>query len=774
MPYVIVTTRDLAPAFAPLAAWKTRTGLPADVVTVEAIAADPTIPGNDLPEKIRSFLRRAHENWHTRWVCLGGHVTEVPARGTYMRRGEHSAAGNISDLYFGDVLPENGADEADVEVYNWNGDGDGKFGELKDGMDLLPEMYVARLPFRTGDQVKDYLKKYFAYVQGKEAEAMGRALVIGAEEFGKRQESLAEELKKLGAGKDAVVDTLVEVPVPKIVEEIDKGFGILDIFGHGCPHHMWLGEKRSHFGVKQIRTLANGLKCGIVYSQGCSANDYRKWESMGVAFLVHPKGGAVAYTGYTATSFGSPVNRAFYELVWSGAFPQIGRAMAEAKKRMIGDRWMVEYLNTLGEPEMWVWTAKPETMKVEGDLKAGLPLTLRVLGPDDAPVKGARLCLAGKGLYLAGESDDKGVVRLSGAAPAGRVQVFAMAQNRTPFEGSLRVERSEHPVWKGPKWIVDDDGEGESRGNGRGDIGPDETVELRLKWPVAPEKGTVRIETEDPFVEVVKNEFPVEKEDGAFLLKVKGNVRPGHVIWLTARLSEPGTEGTWTWRERFPVQGPSIRCVGARIEDRKGNKDGRLGWEDAGAELGMHVTLYNRGNRPARDPVLRLECKDADVKMECAEIRQGDLKPYDSVETRKPFSFGLAGDYDGHALEFLLTVEEKAGGTWKALIRVSIPPAPPILLEHTASPSYVVLTWRPGGTPGVHGYNVYRGSRRKGPFKKLTDKPVRGMTVFRDQEVKSGKEYYYVVTSVTAEGMESVPSKPQLVRTLSALWGKKR
>ena len=108
------------------------------------------------------------------------------------------------------------------------------------------------------------------------------------------------------------------------------------------------------------------------------------------------------------------------------------------------------------------------------------------------------------------------------------------------------------------------------------------------------------------------------------------------------------------------------------------------------------------------------------------------------------------------------------------MIRVSIPPAPPILLEHTAGTSYVVLTWRPGGTPGVHGYNVYRGSRQKGPFKKLTDKPVRGMTVFRDKEVKPCKEYYYVVTSVTAEGMESAPSKPHLVRTLSALWGKKR
>ncbi|MHC4601580.1 MAG: C25 family cysteine peptidase, partial [Planctomycetota bacterium] len=83
MPYVIVTTQKLAPPFQPLAAWKTKFGLPAQVVTVEAIAYDPRNAGTDLAEKVRSFLRRAHENWNTRWVLLGGHVTEVPSRATH-------------------------------------------------------------------------------------------------------------------------------------------------------------------------------------------------------------------------------------------------------------------------------------------------------------------------------------------------------------------------------------------------------------------------------------------------------------------------------------------------------------------------------------------------------------------------------------------------------------------------------------------------------------------------------------------------------------------
>ncbi|MHC5039811.1 MAG: C25 family cysteine peptidase, partial [Planctomycetota bacterium] len=241
MPYLIVTTAAMASAFVPLADWKTKTGLPAHVVTVEAILAAPTLSGNDPAEKIRAFIRDAHENWNTRWVLLGGHVTEVPSRGTHLRRGEHGGCGNLSDLYFGDILPGKTPAEQDVEIYNWNGDGDSRFGESGDGMDLAAELYVARLPFRTPEQVGDYLKKYFSYAGGQKGDFRGRALVVGAEEFRGRQEALTKLLSGLRKDSDYQVDSLIEVPVPKIIETMNKGYAVLDIFGHGCPHHMWLG-----------------------------------------------------------------------------------------------------------------------------------------------------------------------------------------------------------------------------------------------------------------------------------------------------------------------------------------------------------------------------------------------------------------------------------------------------------------------------------------------------------------------------------------------------
>jgi hypothetical protein len=742
------------------------------VVTVEAIARDPACTGGDLAEKIRSFLRGAHENWNTRWVLLGGHVTEVPSRGCHMRRNEHGGCGNISDVYFGDVLPKGATADTDVEIYNWNGDGDSRFGEAADGMDIEQEMYVARLPVRTPGQVKDYLRKYFDYAHGRDAACMGRALVVGAEEFRARQERLTGFLKELGKSSDYTVDSLIEVPVAKIVETMNQGYAIMDIFGHGCPHHMWLGEKRSHFGVPQIRTLCNKGKYGIVYSQGCSANDYRKWESMGVAFLTHPDGGAVAYTGYTATSFAHPINQLFYQYVFEGTCPQLGLALARAKNG-IQDAWVKEYLNILGEPEMWVWTRKPSTLEVEAALTAGRPALLRVRGAGGKAVERARLLLRIGKQYLSAMSDKEGCVRLTAPEKSGKARILVIAQNHTVLETTVNVARAEGPVLRAPELLVDDDSEGGSKGNGKKDLSPDEVVDLRLSWPEVPGGGTVKLEVDDPFVEVVQGEHPAGDAEGFFRVKVKESVRPGHHVWMTVRLVQEGIDGTFWWRRVLPVQGPSLCCVRCRIDDPKGNRDGRLGWEDAGAPLGMYVTIYNRGNQPAKGLKLTLATADPAVTLEEGELGLGNLEDQDARETRTPFRLKLAPDFDGHPLAFELVMRDREGGEWKATIRIAVPPAPPILLSHVAGTSRIHLSWRPGGSPNVYGYQVYRATRSGGPYKRVTEKPVRGMTLFQDKAVKPNDDFYYVVTAVTAEGLESPPSAEHHARTLSKLWGRK-
>lgn len=100
VPYVIVTTRDLARSFQKLAHWRTILGCNARVVTVESIRSNavPDTAGaqfylsagypdggtRDPAEAIRNFIKWAHAHWQTEFVLLGGDTALVPARKGWM------------------------------------------------------------------------------------------------------------------------------------------------------------------------------------------------------------------------------------------------------------------------------------------------------------------------------------------------------------------------------------------------------------------------------------------------------------------------------------------------------------------------------------------------------------------------------------------------------------------------------------------------------------------------------------------------------------------
>jgi fibronectin type 3 domain-containing protein len=70
----------------------------------------------------------------------------------------------------------------------------------------------------------------------------------------------------------------------------------------------------------------------------------------------------------------------------------------------------------------------------------------------------------------------------------------------------------------------------------------------------------------------------------------------------------------------------------------------------------------------------------------------------------------------------------------------------------------IILTWTASGSSGVVGYNVYRGTASKGESSTpLNSTPING-TGYVDEDVTAGARYYYVVTAVGSEGVQSAPS----------------
>jgi fibronectin type 3 domain-containing protein len=66
---------------------------------------------------------------------------------------------------------------------------------------------------------------------------------------------------------------------------------------------------------------------------------------------------------------------------------------------------------------------------------------------------------------------------------------------------------------------------------------------------------------------------------------------------------------------------------------------------------------------------------------------------------------------------------------------------------------YVDLAWK-ASSSSVTGYNVYRASQSTGPFTKLNSAPQSALT-YTDKNVQAGNTYYYAVTAIDSNSVES-------------------
>jgi Abnormal spindle-like microcephaly-assoc'd, ASPM-SPD-2-Hydin len=116
----------------------------------------------------------------------------------------------------------------------------------------------------------------------------------------------------------------------------------------------------------------------------------------------------------------------------------------------------------------------------------------------------------------------------------------------------------------------------------------------------------------------------------------------------------------------------------------------------------------------------------------------------------------------GQSATFTVTFAPQASGSASASLTFksnasNIPPAIASTGTGVAAVQHSVsLTWQ-ASTSTVAGYNVYRGTQSGGPFATINSGLV-SATDYTDSSVTSGNTYYYVLTSVDAQGTESVQS----------------
>lgn len=113
----------------------------------------------------------------------------------------------------------------------------------------------------------------------------------------------------------------------------------------------------------------------------------------------------------------------------------------------------------------------------------------------------------------------------------------------------------------------------------------------------------------------------------------------------------------------------------------------------------------------------------------------------------------------GNSLQFTVTYTPQSTGTASGTISFvsdasNSPTQQSVTGNGTATQHSVDLSWAASNSQDVVGYNIYRGQKSGGPYS-IVNSSLDSNLNYTDSSVISGQTYYYVVTAVDGNGVES-------------------
>jgi hypothetical protein len=363
---VVIAPSDFESSLQPLIDEKNTKGVKTTFKSVEDIFNEYT--GYDPPEQVKYFIKDAYDTWDITYVMLVGGLTShlnardkdtrcagytdwwVPVR--YVSMPQENDEGCLSDLYYGCLY------NATAAFDSWDSNGDGVYanwgwiGAPRDTFDMYPEVYVARLPCTTVNEVNVVVNKILTYEStGPDEKPWYKTFIgIGGKTFnywaGKPDgeylcdlaaEYMTNVIPNLNLVKVYSTNRDVGGFVPDkkgISAAITQGAGFVDFQGHGSPiawNTIWFdGEYDNHDWVGGILVsdfwrISNGEKQPVVIVGGCHNAMYNisiipgMLDKAGTSYFVYgwpapicfswglvvkPRGGAIASTGCTGYGFG--------------------------------------------------------------------------------------------------------------------------------------------------------------------------------------------------------------------------------------------------------------------------------------------------------------------------------------------------------------------------------------------------------------------------------------------------------------------------------------
>lgn len=171
--YLIVAPDKFSAVLQPLANWKTQKGEPALIMPLSNISKNYI--GPDTAAKIKACITDFYQHDQTKWVLLAGDVNDVPTRDAYAPEDYPYDGDFVScDSYYSDL------------DHDWDSNQNSIWGELEDGFDYHPEVYVGRLSANSETEMEHLVNNIVNYETAPpdlDGDWFGSALMAGAQLF---------------------------------------------------------------------------------------------------------------------------------------------------------------------------------------------------------------------------------------------------------------------------------------------------------------------------------------------------------------------------------------------------------------------------------------------------------------------------------------------------------------------------------------------------------------------------------------------------------------
>ena len=556
--YLIISNPPFDTVFGRLADWKTKKGIPARVRTVDWILTNYT--GEDDAACIRNYIKTLPDS-NIQYVLLGGDTYMIPCRFAYAMtcsafiwNREDSLP---CDLYYADLQGD------------WNYDGDGLYGEVEDSINLYPDLSVGRAPVSSIAEAQNFVDKILAYEKNPPQDYLDNALLLAEvlwqnpfTDQAIHKNRMEEESFPPSLTVTKLYETLGNENRQTVMTAIRNGQNLINHDGHGSTSVMGVGI--GYLNTSDLDTITNAPRHGIIFSLGCwtAAFDF---ACIAEGWMNNENGGGVAFVGNSSYGWGSPGNpgfgisdifdsRFFYSLLAENNY-HIGEALAMCKAYFIPYsreknvyRWHQYQLNLLGDPEMMVWTATPESIMVAAPHAIALGNSRILISvrtkSTDAPIENALVCLMkADESYATGYTDASGQIFLETTpSTLGDFELTVTAHNHIPVEINLPVVSGPYVNYQG--WILND-----SLGNGDGIANPNEIILLSLliknTGNATANNIYFHLRSQDPFVTVsdsseylgILNQGDSVCLDNALAVLI-GNTSNGHNLNFELEMTE--------------------------------------------------------------------------------------------------------------------------------------------------------------------------------------------------------------------------------------------